>query len=118
GIGSAPLHIGMKNIFKLTSAINRAEKIHREVLDIKTTPHWTVYALCVVKEHQREGTGGSLLLQILKSADAMNVPIYTAVFNPNMDMMRFWRRHGFEIKKKTPSSKYCPEFWSLVRQHG
>lgn len=105
----------LKKAWRIYNAINYAETIHQKVLDQKQTPHWTLYFLMVSPEDQRKGIGASILLPILKSADSASIPLYTAIFAPTIDIIRFYKRYGFEVSLKTPESKYGPEFWSLIR---
>jgi ribosomal protein S18 acetylase RimI-like enzyme len=112
GIGKG---VGLKLLYRLMILIQVSEKVHRNILDQREKPHWSLYLLLVKPECQHMGIGASVLLPILKQADEASLPIYTFAHSVNPELEQFYKRHGFDVAEKMEKPSHGPEFIAFIR---
>jgi serine/threonine protein kinase len=115
GILYAPQNMGLGSFTKLLRVLSCSEKVHANALDQSIKPHWTLFLLTVKPGMNNNGIGSSLLLPVLKSADEQSIPIYTTVYSPTIELLKFYKRHGFDIAEKVEKPKAGPPFYSMIR---
>jgi serine/threonine protein kinase/ribosomal protein S18 acetylase RimI-like enzyme len=115
GIMKGLKNLGFKLMYRLLKAIDYAETVHSRLQDQKTKPHWTLFMLAVKQEATNNGIGASVLLPVMRSADEQSIPIYCTVYSPSLEMIKFYKRHGFEIVEKVIDAKVGPPFYAMIR---
>lgn len=115
GGGYGPQNMGINTFRRVLKTIDASEKIHSKVLDQKVKPHWTLFLLAVKPGMTKNGIGSSLILPVLKSADEQSIPIYATVYSPTIDLLQFYRRHGFDVVEKVEKPSVGPPFYSMIR---
>ena len=77
-------------------------------------PFWYLGLLAVAPEAQGRGVGSALLRAGLARADRQHVGTYLETSTP--ENIRFYERHGFEVRDEIPLPDGGPTHWSMWRK--
>lgn len=117
GMAYAPFYIKWKYISNFSSFLERHEKYHEKIINPKENPHWNLLFLGVDPGNFNSNIGSELLFPVLKNADESHISVYTSVYLPNENLIKFFEKSGFKVLEKVPKSKEgFPEFWCLFRK--
>jgi len=108
-------HVSLVKCVQLKKFLDIYEAEHKSCIDARKEPHWILYLLAVEKEAQKKNIASELMFGMLKIADAANLPIYTTLFQPTDEKMKFFVKIDFKVVKKV-TLKGFPEFWCLLRR--
>ena len=79
-----------------------------------TETHFYLFAIGVLPEGQRSGTGSALMRAVLDRCDRERIPAYLE--NTNERNQSFYERHGFKTTERVDLPDGGPSFWSMWRE--
>lgn len=117
GMAYAPFYLKWKFISNFSSFIERHENFHEKIIHPKKNPHWNLLLLGVDPDHYNSNIGSELLFPILKIADESHLSVYTTIYLPSENLVKFFEKNGFKVMEKVPKSKEgFPEFYCMFRK--
>jgi ribosomal protein S18 acetylase RimI-like enzyme len=108
GMLQVMLKVGFRRMLRAVHYLNYAESLGRRCLH---EPHWHLGVLGVEPTCQRQGIGAALIQPVLTRVG--NLPCF--LITGTEANVRFYQRHGFEVRGEGDVTTQGPHLWAMVR---
>lgn len=111
GFVDAPQHLSETELERFGAFMETMASAHDR---LAPGPHWYLMVLGVEPGYQGKGAGSALITPALARADAAGLPCYLDTAKERN--LRFYRRHGFEVRSESSVAGGGPRVWAMVRE--